>query len=97
MYPDGYYGTSHYDGRIVVVDVPGLPGSDKDSFMISSLSRADLRRIGFDASKKTVSDKTMERLASKLGDDYVENRFWDSLDTLAALFGIPRKSKNKKK
>ena len=63
----------------------------KESFCISRLSREDLEEKGFDASD--VDDKTMQRLADKLGDDYCEQLFWDSLDIIAESMGIPMKSK----
>ena len=62
----------------------------KDSFAISHVSREDLEALGFDTSE--VSDDTMERLASKLGDDYCEQMFWISLGILAEeYFEIPKK------
>lgn len=63
----------------------------KESFSISRLSREDLEEKGFDASD--VDDKTMQRLADKLGDDYCEQLFWDSLDIIAESMGIPKKPK----
>ena len=62
----------------------------KESFCISSLSREDLDALGFDTSD--VDDATMERIASKLGDDYCENLLWTSLEIIAEEgFDIPRK------
>jgi len=61
----------------------------QETFSISRLSREDLEARGFDASD--VDDKTMQRLAEKLGDDYCEQLFWSSLEILAECFGIPRK------
>lgn len=61
----------------------------KESFVITKVSRADLDALGFDTSE--VSDDTMERLASKLGDDYCEQLFWDSLDIIAEYLEIPKK------
>ena len=61
----------------------------KESFVISEISRKDLSDLGFDTSE--VSDETMERLASKLGNDYCEQLFWTSLDIFAEDMGIPRK------
>lgn len=61
----------------------------KKSFSISRLSREDLEEKGFDTSD--VDDKTMERLASKLGDDYCEQLFWESLEIIAESMGIPRR------
>ena len=62
----------------------------KESFIITEVSREDLEGIGFDTSN--ISDDTMERLASKLGDDYCEQLFWGSLKVLAEeYFNIPKK------
>lgn len=61
----------------------------KESFVISEVSREDLDELEYDASK--VSDETMERLASKLGDDYCEQLFWTSLDIIAEYLEIPKK------
>ena len=62
----------------------------KESFCISRLSREDLEEIGFDASD--VDDKTMQRLADKLGEDYCSQLFWTSLEIIAEVsFNIPKK------
>jgi len=59
-------------------------------FAITSVSRADLENIGFDASK--VDDATMARLAGKMADDYCDQLFLSSLKTLAGeYFEIPRR------
>lgn len=59
------------------------------SFPITSVTRENLNAKGFDA--REVSDETMERLASKMADDYVSQMFWESLDSIAEYQGIPRK------
>jgi hypothetical protein len=61
----------------------------KESFIVTQVSREDLETIGYDTSE--VSDDTMERLASKLGDDYCEQLFWTSLDIMAEYMEIPKK------
>ena len=61
------------------------------TFPISELSREDLETLGFDSSK--VDDATMERLASKLRDDYCEQLFWISLKTIAEYLEIPKNKK----
>lgn len=62
----------------------------QESFSISRLSREDLEEKGFDTSD--VDDKTMQALAEKLGEDYCNQLFWESLEILAEeCFGIPRK------
>ena len=66
----------------------------KESFVISEVSREDLEEIGYDTSE--VSDKTMEYLAKKLGDDYCEQLFWTSLNITAEYMDIPKKEFNKK-
>lgn len=65
----------------------------KESFEITSVSREDLEALGYNASK--VSDATMERLASKLADDYCEQLFWTSLDIIAEYLEIPKRRKKK--
>ena len=51
-------------------------------FNITSVSRDDLEHLNFDVSN--VSDADMVQLASKLGNDYCDQLFWDSLKILAA-------------
>ena len=58
-------------------------------FSISRLHRDDLEAAGFDA--KDVDDATMERMADKMGDDYVAQLFWNHLPVFAEEFGVPRK------
>jgi hypothetical protein len=58
-------------------------------FKITSVHRDDLEERGFDTSK--VDDAAMERLARKMADAYVENCFWDDLETIADIIGIPRR------
>ncbi len=65
----------------------------REYFPITSVSREDLKAKGFDTSK--VSDAEMERLASKMADDYCEQMFWISLDILAELHGIPKRTFHK--
>lgn len=65
----------------------------RDSFEITSVSRADLEELGYNTSK--VSDEKMEYLAKKLADDYLEQMFWISLDIIADYMGIPKRRKKK--
>lgn len=58
-------------------------------FHITSVHRDDLRAKGFDADK--ITDAQMERLADKMGDDYCEQLFWDSMEIIADCMGLPRK------
>lgn len=77
-------------------DGTGAPTPERDflravpdgSFPITSVTREDLAQKGFDT--REVSDETMERLASKMADDYIDQLFWISLDILAEDAGIPR-------
>ncbi|MDR1202692.1 MAG: hypothetical protein LBL58_13850 [Tannerellaceae bacterium] len=58
-------------------------------FKITSVSRDDLKEIGFDVSK--VDDEVMVRLARRLADDYCEQLFWGSLEIIAEDYcKIPR-------
>lgn len=60
----------------------------QESFNITSVSREDLEALNYDISN--VDDETMERLASKLADDYCEQLFWTSLDIIAESLNIPK-------
>jgi len=46
------------------------------------ISREDLETIGFDT--KDVEDETMEKLAKKMSDDYMEQLYWISMKTIAS-------------
>lgn len=75
--------------EFITESIPGRTFS-QESFCISRLSREDLDSIGFDTSD--IDDKTMQKLAEKLGDDYCEQLFWSSLEIIAEEgFNIPRK------
>jgi len=50
-------------------------------FIITRVSRDDLEHLKFDISN--VSDEKMQKLASKLGDDYCDQLFWTSLGIMA--------------
>jgi len=58
------------------------------SFEISALSEEDLQYLGFDTSG--LDDSTMERIASKMGDNYCDQLYWDSLQVIAECMGIPK-------
>ena len=60
----------------------------KEYFKITSVARADLEDIGYDPS--FTDDATMERLASKMADAYLDNGFWIDLPILADHLGIPK-------
>ena len=87
------------------VDEGILPGNTRDErpvlyhlshngcFPITTVHRDELRQAGFDADN--VDDDTMSELAEKMGDAYVENCFWDDLETLADDMDIPKIGKAK--
>ena len=58
-------------------------------FPITSVHRDDLQAKGFDVDK--ITDAQMEELADKMGDDYCEQLFWDSMEIIADSMGLPRK------
>jgi hypothetical protein len=58
-------------------------------FEISSLHRDDLEATGYDTAG--VDDASMNKLASKLGDDYCEQLFWSSLSIIAGDLNIPER------
>ena len=66
-----------------------MPFTKEKHFNITSIHRDDLEQAVFDVSQ--IDDATMERLASKMADDYFEQLFWDQLPIIAEILGIPRK------
>lgn len=71
------------------VDLDNIKEQNRESFPITSVSRGDLDAKGFDTSE--VDDATMERLASKMADDYCEQLFWSSMEIIAEYMDIPKK------
>ena len=65
---------------------------EKEWFKITCVHRDDLIEAGFDGD--AVDDTIMERLASKMCDDYVEQLFWIHIGIIAEDLGIPRLEKN---
>lgn len=54
------------------------------------ISREDLEQLGFDT--KDVEDETMEKLAKKMSNDYMEQLYWSSMKTIASTcLNIKRK------
>ena len=54
------------------------------------ISREDLESLGFDT--KDVEDETMEKLAKKMSNDYMEQLYWISMKTIASeCLNIKRK------
>lgn len=67
----------------------GKKRSPVEFFPITSISRADLEMRGFDTSE--ITDEQMEKLASKMADDYLEQMFWVSMVIIAENLGFPKK------
>lgn len=65
--------------------------SPMESFNITSVSRADLEEKGYDTS--AITDEQMQKLASKMADDYCEQLFWTSMDIIAENLGFPKKAR----
>jgi len=63
-------------------------GRNKEWFKITCVHRDDLIQAGFDGN--AVDDATMERLASKMCDDYVTQLFWEHIGVIAEYLGIPK-------
>jgi hypothetical protein len=64
---------------------------EKEWFQITCVHREDLIQAGFDGD--AVDDATMERLASKMSDDYVGQLFWEHIGIIAEILGIPKLEK----
>lgn len=64
---------------------------EKEWFQITCVHRDDLIEAGFDGD--VVDDTVMERLASKMSDDYVEQLFWIHIGIIAEDLGIPKLKK----
>ena len=64
---------------------------EKEWFQITCVHRDDLIQAGFDGA--AVDDATMERLASKMSDDYVEQLFWIQIGIIAESLGIKKMKK----
>ena len=67
---------------------------EKDYYSISRLHKDDLEHLGFNVRK--VTESNLLTIASKLGDDYCDSLFWNSLDIIATGIGIPKRKNNKK-
>ena len=56
------------------------------SFKVAGITRSDLEANGFDVSE--VDDETMERIASFMHDDYLNQLYWSSMEAAAEYLGI---------
>lgn len=59
----------------------------QEEFVVCVLSRGDLEALGYN--KDVLSDSEMKRLASKMGDAYVENGFWIDLKLFLEHYNVP--------
>jgi hypothetical protein len=50
-------------------------------FYVTAICRDNLEGLGFDVSK--ITDDDMEELADKMADDYLEQLYWSSMETIA--------------
>lgn len=84
-----------FTGHLMTI-IESLPETDKvqdvsiktTDFNILSVCRDDLKDIGY--SVAYVQDHEMAKIASKLGDNYCDNLFWDSLESIADSMKIPK-------
>ena len=70
--------------RIVEEEVLGV-----EDFTLVTVCRADLEHKGYDITN--VDDDTMQRLASKMGNAYLDDGFWIDIEICADSLCIPRK------
>jgi hypothetical protein len=66
-----------------------MPQPADGYFPITSVHRDDLEGLGYDTSK--VDDGTMQELASKMADAYLDSDFWIDLPIVADHSEIPMK------
>ena len=64
----------------------------QEFFEITSVSRDDLSALGFDVSD--ISDEIMQDIANDMAEDYCEQLFWSSLETVAEYYNIPKQNNN---
>lgn len=67
------------------------PKRHKEWFRIIALCRDDLEGRGFDTSR--VDDATMEHIASKMADQFLDCCYWLALDELAEGHNISRRKR----
>lgn len=66
-----------------------VPTEMVDEFILTSISRADLKGRGFDADK--LSDEDMQDIADNMADDYIEyGGYWEALDNEAEKMGAKK-------
>lgn len=65
------------------------PTTPRGFFEITSVSKDDLDAAGFDT--EDVDDGTMETIARKMSDAYLENGFWEDLKVIADYLGLKKR------
>lgn len=82
------------NGKVIVAnDAEGefllVPTEMVDEFILTAVSRADLKGRGFDADK--LSDEDMQDIADNMADDYIEyGGYWEGLEDEAEKMGAKR-------
>lgn len=82
------------NGKVIVAnDVEGefllVPTEMVDEFILTAISRADLKGRGFDADK--LSDDDMQDIADNMADDYIEyGGYWEGLEDEAEKMGAKK-------
>ena len=72
--------------RQIIEIMPTITGD----FPITSVCREDLESKGYNTKK--ISNSDMERLASKMEDDYCDQLFWESMNVIAGeALNFPKK------
>jgi hypothetical protein len=84
------YNTSARHDFIHLTNTKTMPQPTDGYFPITSLHRDDLEGLGYDTSN--VDDGTMQELASKMADAYLDQVFWIDLPIIADELEIPKKS-----
>ena len=70
-----------------------MSNKNNNHFVITSVHRDDLERMGFDTANVTDSD--MEDIARRMSYTYTESVFWNDLEFKAWEIGIPKRKKAK--
>lgn len=89
----GYEALKANDKVIVANDAEGefllVPTEMVDEFILTAISRADLKGRGFDADK--LSDEDMQDIADNMADDYIEyGGYWEGLEDEAEKMGAKK-------
>jgi hypothetical protein len=86
--PHAYNTSARHD--LFISQTQKLCSNLQTAFPITSVHRDDLEGLGYDTSN--VDDGTMQELASKMADAYLDSVFWIDLPIIADHLEIPKKS-----